>query len=461
MAGAMASLSERRAGRARAAAKVIPRRQSRPPARRPRAKTGAYPADNLPMEPHGLDLDHLLDEPFVQVLPDGKSVRMNRAFQELARSFEAEATLAGIFGSAVLELVSEAERTGRASAYLPVQGAPAPGRTFRVLLKSAGAGRPISALVMDVSDEVAWRRQLFDRSQDFRVLIAVGTALSGTLEQEVLALRILEQTRRIMPTTNFRIALWDADGETLSFPVCVEDGVLRKLPPGPLGNGIIEYVLRTRRPLLLAGDVAGRARELGIEPREPVPAAWLGSPMLVGEEAIGVIAIQDFEDPAAFDPHNLEVLTIVAGQAAAAIGSTRLLAEARAAYQELSQAQSKLLESERLRGVTETVGALNHEVNNPLAAIVGNAQLLLRENGELSPKLRQKIEIILESARRIQRVTGKMATLIQASSMPYPGREKILDVRHSLAVGEPSETPGTPGVRRGDEPGTAVETRAA
>lgn len=392
------------------------------------------------MERRSYDLDHLLDEPFVQVLPSGKSLRLNRAFRDLAKSCGTDAELASIFGPAVLDLLAEADTNGRANAYLPVLAASGSGRTFRILLKSSAPGESISALVMDVSDEVAWRRQLFDRSHDFRVLNAIGTALSGTVEQDVLALRILEQTRRIIPTTNFQIALLDPASNTFSFPVYVEDGVLRRVPPHPLGNGLKEYVLRTRRPLLLSGDVQSRARELGVEPVTPVPVAWLGAPMVAGEEALGVIKILDFEDAAAFDQHNLEVLTIIAGQAAAAIRNTRLLAEAREAYQELSQAQSKLLESERLRGVTETVGALNHEVNNPLAAIVGNAQLLLREpDADLSPRLRAKIESILESARRIQRVTGKMATLIQASSMPYPGREKILDVERSLALDPPRE----------------------
>jgi GAF domain-containing protein len=412
------------------------------------------------MERRSYDLDHLLDEPFVQVLPNGKSLRMNRAFRELARGCGTDPELASIFGPALLDLLAEADTNGRASAYLPVLATSGAGRTFRILLKSSAPGESISALVMDVSDEVAWRRQLFDRSHDFRVLNAIGTALSGTVEQDVLALRILEQTRRIIPTTNFQIALLDPKTDTFSFPVLVADGVLRRVPPRPYSNGLLEYVLRTRRPLLLSGDVAARARELGVEPVAPVPVAWLGAPMLAGEEALGVIKILDFEDPAAFDQHNLEVLTIIAGQAAAAINNTRLLAEAREAFEELTRAQSKLLENERLRGVTETVGALNHEVNNPLAAIVGNAQLLLREpDAELNPRLRAKIESILESARRIQRVTGKMATLIQASSMPYPGRDKILDVERSLAHGElrePAENARGTGEDTGTPPAAAA-----
>ena len=87
-------------------------------------------------------------------------------------------------------------------------------------------------------------------------------------------------------------------------------------------------------------------------------------------------------------------------------------------------------------GVTETVGALNHEINNPLATIVGNAQLLLRKAGELPVPAVQKIEAIHEAAKRIQRVTAKMASLIQACTMPYPGEAPILDVHHSVAAGD-------------------------
>src|SRR6185436_17646094 len=179
-------------------------------------------------------------------------LRMNRAFRELAKACSTGTELASIFGPSVLDLLAEADANGRASAYLPVLAASASGRTFRILLKSSAPGESISALVMDVSEEVAWRRQLFDRSHDFRVLNAIGAALSGTQEQDVLALRILEQTRRIIPITHFQIALLDPAGSAFTFPVYVEDGAMRRVPPHPLGKGFIEHVLHTRRPLLLS-----------------------------------------------------------------------------------------------------------------------------------------------------------------------------------------------------------------
>src|SRR2546428_12532430 len=114
------------------------------------------------MERRSLDLDHLLDEPFVQVLPNGRSLRMNRAFRELAAACQAEAELASIFGPSVHDLLSEADANGRAGAYLAALRAPAPGRAFRVLLKSGGPGGPLSALGMGGSGEVAWRRAAFE-----------------------------------------------------------------------------------------------------------------------------------------------------------------------------------------------------------------------------------------------------------------------------------------------------------
>lgn len=393
------------------------------------------------MESHPIDLDLLLGDPFVRVSRTGETLEHNRAFLDLAQHCGASPELPQIFGSGVFLLLEQAARDGGACAFLPLARGPEPRRTYRIALKSAGPHEAIAALLVDVSDEIAWRRQLFERNRDLTVLNDIGAAVSSTLELDALAHRIYEQAGRIMRTQNFYIALHDRETDTIVFPIYVEDQAPRKLSQRPFANGLTEYVLRTQRPLLLSGDVLAQARELGADPIGRPSCAYLAVPMLADGVAVGVIALQDFESAAAYTQHDLEVLTIVAGQGAAAVRNARLFAAARSAYLELSQAQERLLESERLRSITETVGALNHEVNNPLAAIAGNAQLLLRGAYRLSDEVRQKVESMLEGARRIQRVTGKMATLIQATSAPYPGQGVILDVERSVSRDELADPP--------------------
>jgi signal transduction histidine kinase len=63
----------------------------------------------------------------------------------------------------------------------------------------------------------------------------------------------------------------------------------------------------------------------------------------------------------------------------------------------------------RLTDAAALVARARHEINNPLAALLGQAQLLLRE--DLSPKLRARVEAIETSAKRIEKTVGELRTL--------------------------------------------------
>jgi len=286
------------------------------------------------------------------------------------------------------------------------------------------------------------------------VLLEVSTALSGLLELPSLAERVYEATRRAIPSKNIYIAVLDREANEVTFPRYVEDGEWKQMTSRPFGSGLTEHLLLTGKPLLLNENVLEQAQALGIEPQGRPCLAWLGAPLIVDGEAIGVIALQDYEAAGRYSQHDVEMLTIIAAQAASGLKNARAIEAERRAYRELAAAQSRMLETERLRGVTETVGALNHEINNPLAAIAGNCQLVLKRPDGLPVATLQRVEAIHEAAKRIQRTTSKMATLIQACSMPYPGRQTILDVRNSIAGENPEAPAGADGAT--DTPGAAA-----
>jgi signal transduction histidine kinase len=83
-------------------------------------------------------------------------------------------------------------------------------------------------------------------------------------------------------------------------------------------------------------------------------------------------------------------------------------------WQEASEAAGLLEARTRRAIISLTVGTLAHEINNPLMAILGATELLLGENSRLSAGERQKIQIILESAQRIQ------STLSELSNLRHP-----------------------------------------
>ena len=60
----------------------------------------------------------------------------------------------------------------------------------------------------------------------------------------------------------------------------------------------------------------------------------------------------------------------------------------------------------KLADAAALVARVRHEINNPLAALLGQAQLLLRE--ELSERARKRAETIESQARRIQAIVGEL-----------------------------------------------------
>jgi signal transduction histidine kinase len=60
----------------------------------------------------------------------------------------------------------------------------------------------------------------------------------------------------------------------------------------------------------------------------------------------------------------------------------------------------------QLDEVAELIARVRHEINNPLAGVLGQAQLLLRE--ELSEKARKRAQTIEELALRLRDIVGQL-----------------------------------------------------
>jgi len=391
-----------------------------------------------------------LPEPVLLVSATGETLYANPAFHAIAAEFGVDPTLRALFGAPANVVLGEARRGGKSNAFLPLVVGEDLARGYRLSISGGMEDGTLAVQLADLSDEVAWRHQLFLRNSELSVLNDIGAALSATLELDVLARRIWEQTGRIMDHSNFFFALHDRESQTIHFPIWVNEGQIElEDRTRPFSGGTTEHILTSRQPLLLNGDVRARLEALGVTLHGRPCQSFLAVPIVSDGEAVGVLALQDYENADRYTKHEIGVLSIIATQAGAAVRNARLFAARRRAYEELAATQSKLLESERLRGVTETVGALNHEVNNPLATIVGTAQLLLRRE-DLEAETRPRVDRILEAAKRIQAVTSHMATIIQATSRPYPGQDAILDVRGSLARLDAATGPITAAMLHGE-----------
>src|ERR1051325_1784407 len=80
------------------------------------------------------------------------------------------------------------------------------------------------------------------------------------------------------------------------------------------------------------------------------------------------------------------------------------------------QLRSTIRELElKLNEMAELVAHVRHEINNPLTGVIGQAQLLLRE--ELSPTARRRVETIEQLAGRIRDTVAQLRE-VQRTQLP-------------------------------------------
>ena len=91
------------------------------------------------------------------------------------------------------------------------------------------------------------------------------------------------------------------------------------------------------------------------------------------------------------------------------------------------QAEIELRKARYLAGIGETSLALQHEINNPLAAMLSHASLLEAGMVEDSEK-DEALQTIVQQAKRIGEVVKRLRQIEQPRSVEYLGNARMLDI---------------------------------
>lgn len=209
--------------------------------------------------------------------------------------------------------------------------------------------------------------------------------------------RVHAVVRKLLNAQNFFIALLSSDRKSLDLPYYVDKGVKSRLS-WPIGRGMSEYVLRRGEAWLgTRDDIEALRRDGEVVPhRIGAPSmCWLGVPLRVDEEVIGLVAVQSYEEGVCYGQADKELLGFAALQIANSIYRRRsavALQEANARLEQRVEERTRELRAEIAR--RESIQQqLRHQVmHDPLTG--------LPNRGYLRERLEHLLAILKSEAGR-------------------------------------------------------------
>ncbi len=223
------------------------------------------------------------------------------------------------------------------------------------------------------------------------------------------------------------------------------------LPKFP--ESVLRYVIRTQESLIL--DDASAENPFSDDAYVSLrrPRSILCLPLVKQRELAGVLYLENNLAPRVFAPERLAVLELLAAQAAISLKNAQLYAdlqqensERRKAERDLRQSAAELSQlREEVRHVSrrammgELTASLAHELNQPLGAILSNAQAVRRFLAAKKPDLAEVKtaveDIIQDNSRAVETIRNVRALFQRGESQmsPVDLKQVVLDVERILA----------------------------
>lgn len=185
-------------------------------------------------------------------------------------------------------------------------------------------------------------------------------------------------------------------------------------------EGILQWVMAEHRAMVLP-DVAQGAQE--------AERNFVIVPLFVRGKNVGVFELVCDKSAETFTNREIELISILANQAAIALENARLIQSLDETNRRLRATQQQVIQSGKMAAVGELAAGIGHEINNPLQVIMSRVQLMqvaCKEDRVLSG-----LEIVEAHAERISLIVRNLMNFARESSAE--GEMRALTVHELVA----------------------------
>ncbi|MBK5002844.1 AAA family ATPase [Pseudomonas sp. S31] len=266
---------------------------------------------------------------------------------------------------------------------------------------------------------------------DLATVLKVSQAVSGEVDLHKLITQVL-RTAIEQAGAERGVLVRARDGEPrIVAQASVAEGevVLCNEPVSSalLAESMLYQVLRTGESLCLDDAINDAAWLADDYVRRCGARSLLCLPLSNQARLVGALYLENNLSAGVFDPARIAVLRLVASQAAISLENARLYHEVAEREAKNRQVQAELAHANRVATMGQLAASIAHEVNQPIAATVTNANAAIRWLSAQPPGLDEVglgLGRIIRDANRAAEVLGRIRELIRKA----PPQNQAVDV---------------------------------
>ena len=281
--------------------------------------------------------------------------------------------------------------------------------------------------LLDVTEKKRAEEEIRRRNRELKALNTIASIANQSFELEQILELALNQVMETFAVDTGTIHLFEEETLTLRrlAGAGYESEVGRGLAEFQVPLEFWETVRNSRAQVITQQHLPHLPGVITEFVRAERLQSWVWLLLWSDDRIVGTLGISS-RNVREFTANEEALLVAIGRQLANTISKVRLFEETKSAYEDLARTQEQLLQSEKMSAIGQLISGVAHELNNPLTAILGYAQLL--ENEGLEARANDFVSKLYRQAQRTHKI---VQNLLSFSRQRKPQKQAV-DLRRVL-----------------------------
>ncbi len=289
---------------------------------------------------------------------------------------------------------------------------------------NSGQVERYQGFILDMTEKRRAEDEMQRRNRELNALNAMAVVAAQSFDLDEILNLTLRQVVTLFGAESGTVYLSDIDSPTYR----------RRAAWGPrsrdksraaeisFADGFGDLVMRSRTEVITAEYRPHLPANVAEFLRSDADRSWIWVLFWGKDSPVGIMGLCNHSGYE-YSSNDENLLVAISRQLATTIEKVRLYEETCRAYEDLRKTQEQLLQSEKMSAVGQLIAGVAHELNNPLTAILGYAQLLETEG--LNTRAQDYVSKLFKQAQRTHRV---VQNLLSFARQRKPERDEV-DIR--------------------------------